>query len=112
VAGGGPPPRAGGGGGAGAGAGPALPWAALAGLARDRHAHLLELRGPESLANEPVLTVVLLARTSWAFGDRAGAEQVLRQAVAVRQDDVLLLGDLGQLLEESGRAAEASEDYP
>ena len=81
---------------------------ALEGLARDRHAHLLELRSPEKLANEPVLTVVLLARTYWAFGDRAGAEQVLRQAVAMRPDEVLLLNDLGQLLEQSGRAAETS----
>jgi tetratricopeptide (TPR) repeat protein len=92
-------------------ASPALPWAALAELARDSHAHLLELRGLGRLANEPVLTVVLLARTYWAFGYRAGAEQVLRQAVAERPDEVVLLHDLGRLLEESGRTAEATEYY-
>src|SRR5262249_26287484 len=77
----------------------------------DRHAHLQELRGPEKLANEPVLTVLLLAQTSWAFEDRARAEQVLRQAVAARPDQVVLLYALGRLLEERGRAAEATEDY-
>jgi tetratricopeptide (TPR) repeat protein len=92
-------------------AGPGLPWAALAGLPRDRHAHLLELRGPEKWANEPVLTVLLLAQTSWALGDGARAEQVLRQAVATRPDQVVLLAALGDLLEERGRAAAATEYY-
>jgi serine/threonine-protein kinase len=96
---------------AGALAGPGLPWAALAGLACDSHAHMPELRGPEKLANEPVLTVVLLARTYWAFGDRAGAEQVLRQAVAARPQQVVLLNDMGRMLEGSGRLGEATEYY-
>src|SRR5262249_33759251 len=105
-------PRPGAGGGVGgAGGGRGVPWAALAGRERDRHAYLLELRGPEKLANEPVLTVVLLAQTSWAFADRAWAEQVLRQAVAARPDQVVLLDALGRLLEERGRAGEATEYY-
>jgi tetratricopeptide (TPR) repeat protein len=79
--------------------------AALWQLARgDRWRRLQEVRRGIKPATEPVLTVVLLAQASSAVGDAAAAEQVLRQALAARPEQVVLLGALGRLLERQGRA--------
>jgi tetratricopeptide (TPR) repeat protein len=79
------------------------PWPALWELARgDTWRELLEVREKIDPRTEPVLTVVLLARAFAVVGDAAGAEQALRQAVAVLPDQVLLLHALGELLERQG----------
>jgi tetratricopeptide (TPR) repeat protein len=84
--------------------GAALPWPALWELGRgDQCRRLQELRGKVTPATEPVLTVLLLAQTSTALGDFAGAEQVLRQALAERPTQVVLLEALGRLLERQQR---------
>ena len=62
------------------------------------------MRDRVDLSNEPVLTVVLLAKASRGVGDTAGAEQVLRQALATRPEQVVLLQELGELLEQQGRS--------
>jgi tetratricopeptide (TPR) repeat protein len=64
-----------------------------------------------SPAREPVLSVVLLARACFSVGDVAGAEEVLRQALAARPDEVVLLSALGELWEGQGRLAEAIGCY-
>jgi hypothetical protein len=80
------------------------PWPALWELARgDRWRRLQQLRREIGLAKEPVLTALLLARTSVAVGDATGAEQVLRQALATRPDQVVLLDALGKLLHRQRR---------
>jgi tetratricopeptide (TPR) repeat protein len=94
-------------------AGAGQPWTTLAELASHRPAWLLELRGQGKPATDPVQSVVLLANLCQAAGDRAGAEEVLRQALAARPDQVVLLDALGQLLELQGpaRLGEATECY-
>jgi serine/threonine-protein kinase len=91
------------------------PWPALWEVSPRGNAwrRLQEVRGEINPATEPVLTVMLLAQASSAVGDGAGAEQVLRQAVAARPDQVVLLDALGRLLERQGppRLAEAIECY-
>jgi tetratricopeptide (TPR) repeat protein len=90
------------------------PWPALWELARGgKWRRLQELRGRADPATEPVLTVVLLARACAAVGDGAGAEQVLRQALAARPGELVLLEALGGLLERQGRSrrGEALECY-
>jgi predicted Zn-dependent protease len=64
-------------------------------------------------ARDPVLTIVLLAQASNEAGDAAGAERLLREAIAARPDQVVLLNELGNLLERQGasRRAEAIERY-
>jgi serine/threonine-protein kinase len=92
----------------------ASPWPALWELARGNDwRRLQELRGPVGPATGPVLTVVLLAQASSAVGDAAAAEQLLRQALAARPDQVVLLDALGRLLERQGpgRLGEAIEHY-
>jgi tetratricopeptide (TPR) repeat protein len=64
-----------------------------------------------SPASEPAHTVVLLARVCAAVGDFAGAEEVLRQALAARPDEVVLLSELGWLWEGQGRLEEALGCY-
>jgi serine/threonine-protein kinase len=89
-------------------------WPALWAVARgDRWRRLRELRGQADPATGPVLTVVLLAQASAAAGDAAGAEQLLRQALAARPDQVVLLEALGRVLEGQGpsRLGEAIECY-
>jgi tetratricopeptide (TPR) repeat protein len=81
------------------------PWPALWELARGNAWRALrELRREIDPRTEPALTVVLLARACEAVGDVAGAEQVLRQAVTARPEEVVLLGALGRLLERQGRS--------
>jgi tetratricopeptide (TPR) repeat protein len=88
------------------------PWSVLWELEHgDRCRRLGELRAQMNPAREPVLSVVLLARVCWAEGDAAGAERVLRQAVAARPSEVVLLDVLARLLEERGRLPEAIEFY-
>jgi tetratricopeptide (TPR) repeat protein len=90
------------------------PWPALWELTRGaRWRRLQELRGRVNAATEPVLTVVLLAQVCAAVGDRAGAEQVLREALAARPGELVLLEALGGMLELEGRPrlGEAIECY-
>jgi tetratricopeptide (TPR) repeat protein len=98
---------------AGALAGAGKPLAALAPLRLGRMRSLAELRRESSLAGGPAVTLALLAQASREAGDLAGAEAVLRQALATRPDQVLLLIALGRLLEEQGgpRLAEAVGCY-
>jgi tetratricopeptide (TPR) repeat protein len=89
-------------------------WPTLGELARSSNwRRVVELRAGMSPATEPVLTVVLLAQASRAVGDAAGAERLLRQALAARPDQVVLLDELGRLLERQGpsRLGEAIEFY-
>jgi serine/threonine-protein kinase len=84
--------------------GTALPWPAFWELGRgDQCRRLQELRGKVTPATEPVLTILLLAQTSSALGDFTGAEQALRQALAERPTQVVLLEALGRLLERQQR---------
>jgi tetratricopeptide (TPR) repeat protein len=62
-------------------------------------------------AREPVLSVVLLARACSGVGDVAGAEGVLRQALAARPNEVVLLNELGGLWEDQARLGEALGCY-
>ena len=65
--------------------GPALPWTALWDVEHGpRWRHLVELRGRINPATEPISNVVLLAQATRAEGDFAGAESILKQAVAAR----------------------------
>jgi tetratricopeptide (TPR) repeat protein len=83
--------------------GPAAPWAALAERGRERRWLLAELRARAQEEQWPALSVVLLARAAAQAGDAAGAEAVLRQALARRPGQVVLLDALGRLLEGQGR---------
>jgi hypothetical protein len=58
---------------------------------------LRQLRERMDVSAEPVLTVLLVAQASSGVGDVAGAEAVLRQALAGRPDEVALLDALGKL---------------
>jgi tetratricopeptide (TPR) repeat protein/tRNA A-37 threonylcarbamoyl transferase component Bud32 len=90
----------------------ASPWPALWELTRGRSWRpLLELRGQVDAAREPVLALRLLARASEEVGDSAGAEALLRWATAARPEQVVLLDELGRLLERQGRAREAVECF-
>jgi tetratricopeptide (TPR) repeat protein len=81
------------------------PWPAVWELARGaRWRRLRELRDRVDPATEPVLTVVLLQQASAALGDPAGAEQLLRRALAARPGELVLLNGLGELLERQGPA--------
>jgi len=81
------------------------PWPALWELANgSAWRPLLELRREIDPRTEPVLTVVLLAYGCAGVGDAATAEQVLRQAVTARPEEVVLLSALGKLLERQGRS--------
>jgi serine/threonine-protein kinase len=66
-----------------------------------------------NVPTDPVPTVVLLAEARASWGDAAAAERVLRQAVAARPDQAMLLDRLGKLMERQGpsRLAEAIECY-
>jgi serine/threonine-protein kinase len=92
------------------GAGPS--WPAIWGLSHgDDWRQLRELRSEIDPRTAPVLTIVLLARAFAEVGDAAGAERLLRQAIAVRPNQVVLLDVLGRLLERKepsgiGRAIE------
>jgi Flp pilus assembly protein TadD len=66
-------------------------------------------RGQVDPARDPVLTVKQAALLSWAARDTAGWETLLRQALAARPQEVVLLDLLGWLLEEQGRWGEAIE---
>jgi tetratricopeptide (TPR) repeat protein len=84
-----------------------LPWPALGDLGRDhfrRRQQLRTLREQFRAQSAPVLTVLLLAQVGEDLGEVASAEDVLRRALAVRPDEVLLLAALGQLLERQGGA--------
>ena len=79
------------------------PWRALWELGRGSlWRRLRQLRARMNAADEPVLTVLLLAQTSSGVGDLAGAEAVLRQALARRPDEVALLYALGTVLAQQG----------
>jgi serine/threonine-protein kinase len=79
------------------------PWVALWELARGSQWRQLQaLRKQIRPASEAVLTVVLLAEACAAVGDAAGAELVLRQAAAVRPEQVVLVDALGKLLDRRG----------
>jgi serine/threonine-protein kinase len=91
-----------------------LPWTRLRELDRGNHwRRLLELRSQVNPATEPVLSVILLARACSRMGDPAGAEELLRRAVAARPNNVALFDALGRLLEHQRppRLAEAIECY-
>ncbi|MHB1426482.1 MAG: tetratricopeptide repeat protein, partial [Gemmataceae bacterium] len=88
------------------------PWPALWYLAVGNDWRLLRrLRGQMDMAGEPVLAVLLLAQASSSVGDLAGAEEVLRLALARRPDDVSLLDALGKVLERQARLADAIGCY-
>src|SRR5262249_38368568 len=73
-----------------------LPWSALRGpMAGDGQHRLKRLTRAVDPAQEPVLSVVSLARALVESGDAAGAERLLRLAVAGRPNEVVLLGELG-----------------
>ncbi len=94
--------------------GAGFPWLARWQLARgDNWQQLWEVRAEIDPRADPVLTVVLLAQAYAAVGDAAGAERLLREAVAARPDGVVLLDALGQLLERQGpsRRVKAIEYY-
>jgi serine/threonine-protein kinase len=75
-------------------------WLALWELARgNAWRQLQELRREINPRTAPALTVLLLAQASYAVGDVVGEEQVLRQAVTTRPNEVVLLNAMGQLLE-------------
>jgi serine/threonine-protein kinase len=85
-----------------------LAWPALWKLARgDDWRQLREVRAGIDPRTDPVLTIVLLAQGLAAVGDAAGAEQLLREAVTVRPDQVVLLDALGKLVEARGPAGRA-----
>jgi serine/threonine-protein kinase len=65
----------------------------------DAAAVLRELRTGIDPRKEPALTVLLLSRACAEAGDLAGAEEMLRRAVAARPNDAVLLTALGNLLE-------------
>jgi tetratricopeptide (TPR) repeat protein len=89
-----------------------LPWTALCEMEHGKHwRHLLELRGEVGAATGPVASAVLLAAVCSAAGDAAGAESVLRQAVTMRPNEVVLFDALGRLLEKEERYGEAVEQY-
>jgi tetratricopeptide (TPR) repeat protein len=84
--------------------GPGFPWVAVWELARgNRWLPLREVQN-EVRPQTPVLTVALLAHACEAVGDWAGAEDLLRQALATRPDEVVLLDALGRLLKQQGPA--------
>jgi tetratricopeptide (TPR) repeat protein len=88
------------------------PWPVLWELGRgNTWRRLRQLRAEMTAATEPVLTVMLLARTSSEVGDMAGAEEVLRQALARLPNQVALLDALGKVQERQGRLAEAIGCY-
>ncbi|MHB1424754.1 MAG: serine/threonine-protein kinase [Gemmataceae bacterium] len=62
-------------------------WLALSDLELNAWRRLRQLRGRLNAAEEPVLTVLLLAQVSMSWGDMAGAEEMLRQALARRPDE-------------------------
>jgi serine/threonine-protein kinase len=78
------------------------PWGALTQQKLDQLPWLAELRRELSLAQESAATVLLLVQASREAGDQAGAEKVLRQALAGRPDQVVLWSALGLLLAEQG----------
>jgi Tfp pilus assembly protein PilF len=89
-------------------------WPAL--WARERAStwrRVQELRRRADPAREAVLTVLLLAKVCRLAGDAAGAERILRRALAARPGQVELLDALGRLLEQQGpgRLGEAVECY-
>jgi tetratricopeptide (TPR) repeat protein len=94
-------------------AGSAAPWAALAEPGRATRWRLAELRARSLEEGWPALSVALLARASRQAGDAAGAEAVLRQALARRPGQVVLLDALGRLLamQSRGRMGEAIECF-
>jgi superkiller protein 3 len=85
-----------------------LPWSALrspkAGEGQQRLERLVKAVDP---AQEPVLSVLALARALGEAGDIAQAERLLRLVLAARPDQVVLLGALGKLLEGQKRWQEA-----
>ncbi|HVK12356.1 MAG TPA: tetratricopeptide repeat protein [Gemmataceae bacterium] len=93
-----------------AAAGPS--WPALWLVARgDDWRRAQELRPEVDPRTDPVLTVILLSQTLAAVGDPGGAEQVLREAVTTRPDQVVLLDALGKAIifrrpAEPGKAVE------
>jgi serine/threonine-protein kinase len=92
--------------------GPGVPWPALWRLARGENwRRVQELRGRMNPGREPVLTVVVLAQAYRAAGDTAGAVEVLRQAIAVRPDQLVLLHVLARLLEQQRQWEEAIGCY-
>jgi serine/threonine-protein kinase len=92
--------------------GETVPWPALWVLARGENwRRVQELRGRMNPGREPVLTVVVLAQAYRRAGDTAGAVEVLRQAIAVRPDQLVLLRMLAGLLEQQGRWEEAIGCY-
>ena len=93
--------------------GAGAPWPALWALGRgNKWQQVRQLREPMT-PQTPVLTVLLLAQACEDVGDAAAAEEVLRQALAVRPRQVVLWDALGKLLEQQGpsRLAETIACY-
>jgi serine/threonine-protein kinase len=91
-----------------------LPWSRLCALARGGNwRRLLELRAQVDTRKESVLTVLLLAQVCLRLGDPTGTEEVLREALVARPNEVVLLHNLGRQLERRRppRLAEAIECY-
>lgn len=76
-------------------------------------AALVRLASKIDAPKEPVLGLLLLAETSEAFGETALAERLLRSAVAVHRNEVLLLYALGKFhgRQKPARGGEAIECY-
>jgi superkiller protein 3 len=90
------------------------PWPAVWELGRGiawRRAQVERTR--TNLSHADVPTVVLLAQAGGAVGDAAGAEQMLREALAKRPGQPVLLDALGRLLDRQGpsRLGEAIAYY-
>jgi serine/threonine-protein kinase len=95
-------------------AGPGISWPALWVLAcGDAWQQLRSVRGEIDPRTDPAPTVMLLAQTYVAVGDPAWAEKVLREAVAARPDQAMLLDAIAKLLEFRGpaRRGKAIEYY-
>jgi tetratricopeptide (TPR) repeat protein len=81
------------------------PWLALWSLARGDHwLRVKEVGAKIDPATASPLTVLLLAEAHAAMGDLASAEQVVRKAVDAQRLEVVLLLELGLLLERQGPA--------
>jgi serine/threonine-protein kinase len=94
--------------------GPSIPWPALWEVARgNTWRRLQELPGRIDPTTAPALTVMLLSQAHRTLGNTAEAEQLLRQALASRPGEVVLLHELAVQLEGqgNGRLGEVIECY-
>jgi tetratricopeptide (TPR) repeat protein len=90
-----------------------LPWATLAEARAATTQRLRELAETAGRSRQPVRGLVALARALEDVGEAAAAERLLRAALAVQPDQVVLLHALGKLVarQEPPRWAETIECY-